>query len=179
MSIRCTWFRLSLYPSPYPDETGGIELVGADTLIDEGSALVGELSQIIQRADYVRASAPGLFVRGNRTTTLEWEELRRGLSPPDATAAALDAIDQMPATTGWLRLTLPDLARSWALLPAAVESAGWTHDPRKRLLRLRWRIPAGPPLALASEAPASAITTETGFAIATEAGDYFALESAV
>lgn len=177
MAFRCAWFRLTLFPSLYPAETGGIDLIADDTLIDEGSSLVGQLSQIIQREDYVRAGAPGFFVRGNRTSSLEWEEVRDGLTPPAATAAALDAIAQMPSTTGWLRLSLPDTGRSWALLPAVVESAGWTHDPRKRHLRLRWRIQAGAPIAIATEAPASAITTETGFALATEAGDYFALES--
>lgn len=178
MAIRCAWFRLTLYPSDWPDESGGVVLVGDDTHIDESTSLVGELAQMVQRSERVRASAPDLYVRGNRSTTLDWEEVRLGVAPHDATAAAMDALESMPDTTGWLLLELPDLGRRWVFAPAAVESAGWSHQPRDRQLRLRWRIPAGPAVEVAAEAADDRILDERGYPILTEDGYEIALETA-
>lgn len=177
MDLICPFFTLTYFAGTYPAESGGVVLLGTDHYLEEGSSLSGAVSQLVQRADFVRAGAPQFFPRGNGSLDLQWEEVRKISDPGAALATAIASAESLPSGPGWVRLDIPSQARRWAITPVVVESRGWNHSPRTGLLRLTWGLRSGLAAAIATEAPASAITTETGFAFATEAGDYFALES--
>lgn len=139
----CPHLHLTFHPEAHPSTTGAVVLLGEDDLIDAGSAVGGQVSQMVQQAAYVRGSTPDLFVRGQRATTLDWETVKQIADPAEAAAAAIELVTALPDSTGWALVEIPAEERSWSLIPAAIESAGWTHDPRRGLLRLRWRLLAG------------------------------------
>lgn len=139
----CPHLHLTFHPEAHPSTTGAIVLLGEDDLVDAGSAIGGQVGQMVQQASYVRGSTPGLFVRGQRATVLDWETVRQIGDPAAAAAAAIELAAAMPDTTGWVLIEIPSEERSWSVIPAAIESVGWTHDPRRGLLRLRWRLLAG------------------------------------
>lgn len=175
MPLLCPHFTLTWYPGSYPDADDGVVLQSADHRCEASPALAGELAQAVQRADYLRAAAPGLWVRGGRALSLDWAEVREIAAPADALAAALAALEAMPAETGWLSIDIPDANRAWRAEPCAVRSAGWSHDPRRGLLRLRWALECGPLTEIPTDHD---LLLETGLGIALEAGGYLELESA-
>lgn len=141
-------------------------------------ALSGVVRDLMQQATYLRANAPQFFNRGGRSTTLTWTEIRAVKAPSTALATALKAVETMPSQTGWLLISLPDEGRAWAVTPCAIESAGWTHDLRRGLLRLQWHLLCGPMTEIAIEAAPYALTLEIGTEMMTEGEDhYLALET--
>jgi hypothetical protein len=171
---------LTFYPAPYPSESGGIVMLDGDHYLAESAPFVASLTQSVQRSDLLRSHSPALNPRGGRALPMEWEEVRRIESPGEALATALGILDEMPDTTGWVRIEIPSLERAWAVTPAAVRSIGWDHDPRKRLLRLRWALETGPATEITATVPEEDyLLLETGFELLWEDGDTVALESFV
>jgi len=176
--LLCPHATLTFYPVAYPATTGGIAILSASHYIDETSPVVGALEQVVRRVDYPRAPAPGIHVRGGRALPMEWEEVRRIADPAVAVATAMDIIATMPADPGWVEIVIADQARTFAIHPAAVQSAGYTHDVRKGLLRLRWRIMAGDLTEVATSDDAGMILDEAGAVILCEDEAYLASEAA-
>lgn len=145
MELLCPRFKLTWFDGAYPSTSGELALLGDDDLVEDGQSLNGMVQQAIQPRVGMRAAAPNFSMRGNRSFSLEWETVRE-TTPGDPNAAleiALDTVAAMPDAVGWVRVDLVDSLRAWALEPAAVESAGWRHDPRVNLIRFRWRILCG------------------------------------
>lgn len=174
-------FVLTWYPGSYPSATGGVVLQSADHYIETQSTLGTQIEQLVQRADYLRAAAPDFWVRGNRTASLEWEEIRHYDSPGEALAAALAIAEAMPEETGWLRIDIPDQDRAWAASPCVIRATGSRHGKSgtKTRLALRWTLDCGPLAEIATDDPdGDHILLESGFELLCEDGSEIALESA-
>lgn len=180
--LHCSPFILTFYPAAYPSETNPFVLQSASHYIDGETSLDGLAEQIIQRADYIRGAVPDFFPRGNRATTLTWEEVRFADTHAAAIAAGLEAITAMPDTTGWLHISLPALGRAWALTPCAIRSGGYRHQPRgsgrRDLLRLRWQLDSGALTELHITAEPDTLQLETGYEFQLEDAGYLELETA-
>ena len=174
----CPYFTLTFFAGTFPAETSPVVLLGPEHFIDSSSALSGTVSQLVQRADYVRGEVPGFFARGNRSQSLSWEQVRKIIDPAEALAVALRSAAETPAGVGWVRLAVPSQGLAWALSPVAVSTHSWSHDPKRGLLRLQWQLEAGPATSIAVQAPDFALTAETGFALATEDGRVLVTEAA-
>ena len=137
---------LTFYPVAYPATTGPLVLQSDTHYLDASAPLAGALEQVIQRADYYRASTPDFYSRGNQSLTLDWEETRFIDGPAAAMTTAIDLLETLPVPTGWLHVSIPGTGRAWAISPCAISSSGWRHQPRagqSDILRLRWHIAAG------------------------------------
>lgn len=180
MALICPQYHLTFYAGVWPAQSDPVSLLGEGDWVDEGSALNGDVEQLLQRSDRPRAAAPDFWPRGNRTTALEWTRVIADV-PVDGTAIALamDAAAAMPKVPGWVLLSLPNLGRQWVITPAAVRRIGWQHRPKQNELHLRYAVEKGLATELASDAPDYALTTETGFALGMEdESGYLALETA-
>lgn len=170
---------LTFFPGDFPSEVSPLVLLSEEHRVPNDSALQAAVAQVIQRAEYVRGSTPGLFVRGQKQVSLSWEEVRVGISPGAALVLTLDLAVDLPKNTGWLRIEIPSEGRTFGVAPVAIESVDPFHDPLRKRMNLTWRLATGEPFKIAVEAPPHAITTETGFALATEDGNYLATEEAL
>lgn len=174
MSLVCPQCYLTFYPGAYPSETGGVSLLGEGDWVEEGSALNGEISQLVQRQEGHRWATPAFWPRGNRALALEWTRVIADVAlDGTAIALAMEAAEALPSDVGWVRLELPNVNRAWAILPAVVRAIGWTHVPRKNELHLRYTIEKGLANEIAITAEDGAITSEIGTEILTEDGGYY------
>lgn len=178
MATICPYALLTFYPGDYPSEENPLALLSSEHRVPNDAALRAAISQLIQRAEYVRGSTPGLFVRGQKSLNLTWQEVRLVNSPGEALVIALDIAVDLPTTTGWLLIDIPDQGRKFGVSPVAIELADTAHNPLKNRINLTWQLATGEPFKIAVEAPAFAITTEAGFALGTENGDYLVTEEA-
>lgn len=179
MALICPQFHLTFYAGVWPAQSGAVSLLGEGDWVDEGSALGGMVEQLVQRDDYLRGDAPDFWVRGSETTSLEWTRVVADV-PVDGSmvALAMDAAAALPKVTGWVLLSLPNLARQWVITPAVVRSVGWTPYPRRNELHLRYAVEKGVANEIATEAEEAALLLETGVEMLTEDGDfYLALET--
>lgn len=180
MALVCPTFHLTWYDGLWPSESGELSLLGEGDWVDEGSALNGQLTQIVQEAEYPRGEVPDFWVRGSRRTPLEWTQVIPEIANDgQAIALAMDAAASMPSGTGWILLDLPNVGRRWVIAPAAVASLGWTHMPLKNELHLRWGIKKGVPSEIAIEAEPYAWLWEDGTEILWPDGTFVAQEDAV
>lgn len=177
MAYVCSKIEVTWHDGLWPSTAGARTLLAAGDRIDDGALLSGAVEQLVQRADYLRGSVPDFWVRGGRTTVLEWDRVRPSPRHDAALATALEAAEDLPSGTGWVLVALPDYGRQWAITPAAVRRAEWRYDRTGLSLLQRWSIEAGVASEMAVTAADGAITLETGVEILTEdGGSYLALE---
>lgn len=171
--VEITW-----YDGSYPSTSGAATLLGADELIDAASPLASSIEQLVQRQEGARWATPSLWPRGNRSSSLEWERVRRAARHDEALAMAMEAAGTMTGETGWVRLDLPDYGRSWRIEPAALRRIESRYRPVELSIAQRYTLDLGAPVEISASTEEGAITDEVGAEILTEDGAfYLALES--
>lgn len=179
MPLACPSFTLTWYPGEYPSDTGAVVLQSADHYVDDAAGFGAAVEDLVQTAEFLRGSAPAFYNRGNRTTRLEWEEVRRYASPAEAMAAGLEIAAAMPSASGWLRIDLPDLYRAWKAEPCMIQRVAFpqpARDGRATLLRIQWTLLIGPLAEIPGDfSGLDILMLETGYPLEIAAGEYLYL----
>ncbi len=178
MSYVCSRVKVTWYDGLWPSTSGEMVLLAAGEKISEGATFGGGVEQIVQRADYVRGAAPDFWVRGGRVAALEWDRVRPVARHDAALVTALETVEAMPGTHGWVLIELADYGRQWAVTPAAVRRTEWRYDVRSGMLIQRWSIEQGAITEIATDAEDDAWLWEDGTEILWEDETYMALETA-
>jgi hypothetical protein len=175
----CPHFTVTFYPAPYPSVTGPVALVATTDYVDPDSNVAVAVEQLAQREDYLRGEVPSIFARGNRSATLEWESVTSHATPSAAAAAGFEAAEDLPASVGWVHVSLAAEGRAWALSPAMLVGVATRHRKRgaATLLYRRWTVQCGPPVEIAVTEAAHAMLLETSYGLLTEDNDHFVLET--
>ena len=116
-------------------------------------------------------------MRGQRVVSLSFVE-RRKVTLGEAMKISLDLAVDLPKTTGWLRIEIPDQGVTSGISPAALEMVEPSRDPIAGKMDLNWRLVTGEAFRIGNDAPEFAFVTETGFAFETEDGETIETEEA-
>ena len=173
-------FSLTFYPAAYPSVADPLVLQSADHYLDGQTYLPVQVEQAVQVAEFVRGVTPAFYVRGQRTTRLDWIEVRRFASPGAALADSLEIAEAVPESTGWMRIDITDEDRAWAVTPCAVRAMAGRPEKAgaETLLRITWTLLCGALSEIATEVPAQDyLLFENGLTVLCEDESELALES--
>ena len=173
-------FTLTFYPAAYPSTADALVLQSADHYLEGQAILPLQVEQAVQVAEFLRGVTPDFYNRGQRTTRLEWTEVRVYDTPSGALAASLEIAEAVPDSTGWLRIDIPDEGRAWAVTPCAIRAMAGRPEKSgaKTLLRVSWTLLCGALSEIAAEVPAEDyLLFENGFTVLCEDDSELALES--
>lgn len=142
--LRCPFVILTWYPGAYPASGSPLVLLSTSHRVPEGSPFAGAGEGLVQRADYVRGDAPAFFPRGNRSSVVDWTEVREIKNPSIAAETALALLAGLPTVAGWLRIQVTGRDTEWMCNPATIRGVRWDPKPRQGQLHLRWSVDCGP-----------------------------------
>lgn len=143
MDLNCSEVTLTWYPGSPGDTADPLTLLSTSHLVEPGSTLAAQVSQLVQTAEFVRGDAVDHYPRGNKRTSLTWTEVREIADPMVALETALAREAGLPALRGWMSINLARRDTSWKVVPAVIRGISHRHDEFEGLLYLSYSVECG------------------------------------
>lgn len=153
--MHCSKITVTWYPGAVGSTDDPLVLLSPTHHVPGPGMLETLVEQLVQGADYSRASDVANFARGNRRRSLTIEEWRE-FTLPDLLEAHEDALALsagLPALTGWLLIELEGRDTTWSLANAVIRGLRTTMDERQGILKLIWEVTGGALAVYSGESP--------------------------